>query len=140
MSKNRYYDPFEFINMGKSPKKLDVEKKNIYEPAPTELINNKKTKRAYLYRMDNNEKIIINKTVYVIGKNDACNYVITGNNAISRQHAEIQLKNNGVYIVDKKSTNKTFVNGNAIQPEHPTKIVNGDEIKLANIEFKLSIE
>nr|MDD5837959.1 FHA domain-containing protein [Eubacteriales bacterium] len=137
MNNNRYYNPFEFINSGSQENnntKIEMKSANA---SKTEA---KSSKRAYLNRVDNGERIVINKSIFVIGKNDACNYVITGNNAISRQHAEIHLKNNGVYIVDKKSTNKTFVNGNAVKPENPTKIVNGDEIKLANIKFKLLIE
>lgn len=44
------------------------------------------------------------------------------------------------YIIDKKSTNKTFVNGREIEPGKLVSIVNGDEIKLANVRLKLIIE
>ena len=98
-------------------------------------------KRACLIRQDNDDRIVINKANYKIGKSaEMCDYAITDNKTISRVHAEILLKNNQVYVVDKKSTNKTYVNGNLVQSEVPTLIKNGDEIKFSNVCFLLSIE
>jgi len=134
MNKNRYYDPFENINLDG----INAQKKS--EVISSNLVNSSCNQRIYLYRIDNNEKIAISKPSFIIGKNGICDYVIHGNNAISRQHAEINLKNNNVYIIDKKSTNKTFVNGREIEPGKLVSIVNGDEIKLANIRLKLIIE
>lgn len=134
MNKNRYYDPFENINLDG----INAQKKS--EVLSSKSVNSNFNQRVYLYRIDNNEKIAISKPFFVIGKNGICDYVICGNNAISRQHAEINVKNNNVYIIDKKSTNKTFVNGREIEPGKLVSIVNGDEIKLANIRLKLIIE
>lgn len=134
MNKNRYYDPFENINLDG----INAQKKS--EVISSNPVNSSCNQRIYLYRIDNNEKIAISKPSFIIGKNGICDYVIHGNNAISRQHAEINLKNNNVYIIDKKSTNKTFVNGREIEPGKLVSIVNGDEIKLANIRLKLIIE
>ena len=134
MNKNRYYDPFKNINSDG----INAQKKS--EVISSNPVNSSCNQRIYLYRIDNNEKIAISKPSFIIGKNGICDYVIHGNNAISRQHAEINLKNNNVYITDKKSTNKTFVNGREIEPGKLVSIVNGDEIKLANIRLKLIIE
>lgn len=131
MNSNKYYNPFEFLNVNNvNHDRISAEK----------VINDNKTQHAYLVRKDNNEEIIINKSCFVIGKNNSCNYVISGNNAVSRQHAEIELKNNSVYIKDKKSTNKTFVNGKELVPDELVKIVSGDEIKIANVRFALIIK
>ncbi|MFR5875188.1 MAG: FHA domain-containing protein [Eubacterium sp.] len=139
--KNKYYDPFECLNIQNISIKNSVDDNNLSKKtASTKPIKTSGAKRAYLIRIDNDEKIVINKVVFSIGKNDNSNYVIVGNNAISRNHAEIHLKNNTVYIVDKKSTNKTFVNNIAIQPETLIKISDGDKVKFANVEFVLSIE
>ena len=108
--------------------------------APTEPVKSSSAKRVYLIKKNNGEKIVINKPSFVIGKGNGCDYVITGNSAISRKHAELRIEKGSVYIVDKKSTNKTYINGNVIQPEIMTKINNGDNIKAANEEFLLSIE
>lgn len=134
MNKNRYYDPFENINLDG----INAQKKS--EVISSNPVNSSCNQKVYLYRIDNNEKIAISKPSFIIGKNGICDYVIHGNNAISRQHAEINLKNNNVYIIDKKSTNKTFVNGRETEPGKLVSIVNGDEIKLANIRLKLIIE
>lgn len=134
MNKNRYYDPFENINLDV----IDAQKNS--EVLSSKSVNSNFNQRVYLYGIDNNEKIAISKPSFIIGKNGICDYVIHGNNAISRQHAEINLKNNNVYIIDKKSTNKTFVNGREIEPGQLISIVNGDEIKLANVRLKLIIE
>ncbi len=134
MNKNRYYDPFENINLD------DINAQKNSEVISSNPVNSSCNQKVYLYRIDNNEKIAISKPSFIIGKNGICDYVIHGNNAISRQHAEINLKNNNVYIIDKKSTNKTFVNGREIEPGKPVLIANGDEIKLANVRLKLIIE
>lgn len=134
MNKNRYYDPFENINLSG----INAQKKS--EVLSSKSVNSSCNQRVYLYRIDNNEKIAISKPSFIIGKNGICDYVIHGNNAISRQHAEINLKNNNVYIIDRKSTNKTFVNGREIEPGKPVLIANGDEIKFANVRLKLIIE
>lgn len=134
MNKNRYYDPFENINLDG----INAQKKS--EAFSSNPVNSSCNQKVYLYRIDNSEKIAISKPSFIIGKNGICDYVIHGNNAISRQHAEINLNNNNVYIIDKKSTNKTFVNGREIEPGKLVSIVNGDEIKLANIRLKLIIE
>lgn len=139
MNKNRYYDPFEFINYNN----LDNSKVNIPQSTvtvPIEPVKSSYAKRVYLIKKNNGEKIVINKPSFVIGKGNDCDYVITGNSAISRKHAELRIEKGSVYIVDKKSTNKTYVNGNVIQPEIMTKINNGDNIKVANEELLLSIE
>ena len=86
MNKNRYYDPFENINLDD----INVQKKS--EVLSSKSVNSNFNQRVYLYRIDN------------------------------------------------KSTNKTFVNGREIEPGKLVSIVNGDEIKLANVRLKLIIE
>lgn len=139
--KNKYYDPFECLNIQNERHNKIINNNDVSEKTiPVQQKGKSGAKRAYLIRLDKYEKIAINKAVFLIGKSADSDYVIVGNNAISRNHAEIHLKNNAVYIVDKKSTNKTFVNNTAIQPEALLKISNGDKVKFANIEFVLSVE
>lgn len=92
--------------------------------------------RAYLLRRNTGEKISIDKTVFMIGKDDRySDYCIKGNTAVSRQHAEILNYNNHFFVVDKKSTNKTFFNGQEIMPETQIELFNGAILKFANEEF-----
>lgn len=139
MNKNRYYDPFEFVDCNMvNNRSMNISDCTV--TAPTEPVKSSSVKRVFLIKKNNGEKIVINKSSFIIGKGTDCDYIITGNSAISRKHAEFKIEKGSVYIVDKKSTNKTYVNGNVIQPDIMTKINNGDNIKVANEEFLLSIE
>ena len=73
---------------------------------------------------------------FILGKDTHhCDYAIVGNTAISRAHAEIVMYNNHYFIVDKNSTNKTFVNNNEIPPDSNIEIYNGTRIRLADEDF-----
>lgn len=94
----------------------------------------------HLIRNKNNERILLDKPVFRIGKEKSyVDYFIGDNTAISRSHANIVTRGNSYYIVDTNSTNHTFVNGNMIQSNTETVIHHGDKICLGNegFEFKL---
>ena len=93
--------------------------------------------RPMLYRQKTNEKILLDKPVFRIGKERSyVDYFIGDNTAISRSHANILTKDNGYYIVDTNSTNHTYVNGVMIQSNVETKLTHGTKIQLANEEFE----
>lgn len=94
----------------------------------------------YLIRVNTEEKIIINKQNFRIGKASmGVDYTVKGNGAVSRIHATIINKDDVYYIKDNKSTNRTFVNEKAVQEgesellTHDCRIILGDE----EFEFKL---
>lgn len=90
----------------------------------------------YLIRVKTGEKIFINKPVFRIGKDPKYSaYVVTGNNAISRNHADLIIRNYRFYIKDNNSTNKTYVDGKAIPVYEEVEIFPGMKIRLANEEF-----
>lgn len=94
----------------------------------------------YLIRTKYNEKILIDKPVFKLGKEKSyVDYFISDNSTISRSHANIISKDNNYYVVDTNSTNHTFVNGEMIQSNAETLIKPGDRIKLANEEFEFRI-
>ncbi len=67
-----------------------------------------------------------------IGNSPQSNIVVQGQ-YVSRNHAElIQLDNGDMLIVDKGSSNGTFVNGNRIAPETEVTITTRDTIQLAD--------
>lgn len=57
------------------------------------------------------------------------------NTQISRVHACIYLRHDGVYIEDRESTNGTFINSHRIEPLNQQKIQVGDLVSFANEEF-----
>ena len=125
MEKNRYYDPFAALNR---TKKEVYEKKLFTETVAVGTCS--------ITRKDNNEKITINVSPFVIGtKPDSCNYVVTDNKYVGRNHARIMVQDGKYFFVDNNSTNKSYVNGTQAPPQTSIQLKNGDEIKLANLSF-----
>ncbi|MGG3564702.1 FHA domain-containing protein [Neobacillus rhizosphaerae] len=90
----------------------------------------------YVVREKTQEKITINRTSFRIGKErQQCDYVVSDNNAVSRNHADILTRNGRYYIVDNGSTNKTFVDGRVIPVEKEREIFSGTKLRLANEDF-----
>ena len=93
-----------------------------------------------LIRQKNNEKIMINKPVFRIGKEKSyVDYFVGDNPAISRSHANIISRDDQFFIMDTNSKNHTYVNGMIIPANEEVKIDHGAVIVLANesFEFKL---
>ena len=93
-----------------------------------------------LIRKSNKKTDLIDKSPFIIGK-DALhvNLCINDNGAISRMHAKIETRPDGVYIEDCNSTNGTHVNGRRVIEGQPVKLADGDIIKLADEEFEYHI-
>lgn len=89
-----------------------------------------------LIRTKNQEKIIINKNVFRIGKSKTdVDYTVEDNVAISRVHAIIHKRDGACYIKDNDSTNNTYVNGVIIKGEKEQLLMKGMKISLADEEF-----
>lgn len=69
----------------------------------------------------------------VVGRSTQCDVTIPGTH-LSRQHAELQLKNGSVEVSDLKSANGTFVNEKKVST---TKLQPGDRIRFDVYSFKL---
>lgn len=94
----------------------------------------------FLIRRKNNEKIILNKPVFRVGKERSyVDYFIGDNTAISRSHANIITREGTYYVVDTNSTNHTFVNGNMINSNEEVQINHGDSIRFANEDFEFKL-
>lgn len=92
--------------------------------------------RAYLHRVQTDEKIDLNKPVFRIGKERSyVDYFVSNNGAVSRSHADIITRGSRFYIRDLNSKNRTFINGNPIASEYETELSDGDNVRLANEEF-----
>ena len=97
--------------------------------------------RPYLIRAQNNERIVLDKPVFRIGKEKSyVDYFIGDNTAISRSHANIIAKDGEYYVVDTNSTNHTYVNGGMIQSNVETRITHDTRIRLANEEFTFKLK
>lgn len=89
-----------------------------------------------LIRTKNQEKIMINKNVFRIGKSKTdADYTVEDNVAISRVHAIIHKRDGACYIKDNDSTNNTYVNGTILKGEKEQLLMKGMKISLADEEF-----
>lgn len=95
---------------------------------------------ATLTRDRTQQTFEINKPVYRIGtERKYCDLFICDNNFISRSHADIVTKNDRYYVIDRNSTNKTYVDGKAIPIEKEVEIFPGTKLRLANEEFTFKV-
>lgn len=94
-----------------------------------------------LLRLKTEESFPVDKAVFRIGAiANLCDLCISDNTYISRNHADIITREERYYIVDQKSTNKTYVDGKMIPPETEVEIFPGTQIRLANEDFVFNIE
>ncbi len=90
----------------------------------------------YLIRIKNEEKIIIDKESYKIGKDKSLvDYCVNDNNAVSRNHAHIISKNGGYFVLDNNSTNRTYIDEEIVPAYKEVEIHSGSRLKLGNEEF-----
>ena len=79
---------------------------------------------------------MINKPVFKIGKaTRGVDYRVSGNGAISRQHAVIVHKGDSYYIKDNNSTNHTYVNDVEIADDEEVLLKDNASIRLGDEDF-----
>ncbi len=94
-----------------------------------------------LIRQKNYEEVKITKYPFRIGKEKSfVDYFIGDNTAISRSHAEINLRDGEYFIKDTNSTNHTYINGTQIQSGVDVKLNVGDRLRFANEEFEFQMK
>lgn len=107
----------------------------------TVLLNSAAVHYPYLLRTADFDQVDVDKPLFRIGKEKACvDYFVSGNNAVSRVHADIVTESGRYFIQDHHSTNGTFVNGAPIPADQPVEIYDGDAIMLANEAFEFHID
>lgn len=96
---------------------------------------------AYLIRMKNGEKIVLNGDAkFVIGREPTyADYVIAGNKNVSRSHAALICRNGVFYVKDTYSKNGTFVDGQRCPAEKEITLRSGTKIKFADEEFEFKM-
>ncbi len=93
----------------------------------------------YIVRKSNGEKITVNTSDFSVGQGATSNYVVTGNTAVSRNHARIVTRNGQYYIIDNQSTNGTYIDDVKLVPNMETEIVSGQKLRFANEEYEFLV-
>lgn len=89
-----------------------------------------------LYRIRTEEKICINKRAFRIGnEQNYADYFVSDNDAVSRRHANIIIREKRCFVVDLGSTNGTYINDQSIPDQQEIEIHDGDRLRLADEEF-----
>lgn len=105
------------------------------------------------YLDDEENVVVINMHLYYPAKGDrieipdrglsigrskkSADYVIEGNNNISRPHATIYTRGSHVFIHDEDSRNGTFVNKDRVYPSDDVELSVGDRVVLADEIFEV---
>lgn len=92
--------------------------------------------RPFLIRVSNNQKIIIDKDNFVIGKDDKkADYCIIGNSAIADEHAFIVRHEKEYFLIDN-NTNYTYMNRVLLQPDEEVYIPHGAHLSFGDEDFE----
>lgn len=122
------------------PRSRSILSRTVGEAAKTNTLLNAPKAIPYLIRVNTEERIMLNKPVFKLGKaSRGVDYTVDGNGAVSRLHAVIMQKDGVCYIRDNKSTNHTYVNDKEV-PDGVEEILTHDSaIKLGDEEFIFKI-
>ena len=81
-------------------------------------------------------EIPVTEPEFIIGRGENC-HLRPSSDRVSRKHCAIRLQEGRVTVVDFKSTNHTFVNGEQVTSERELK--NGDRLKVGVLEFEIQL-
>lgn len=73
----------------------------------------------------------------IIGRDPGCDLLIS-NDTVSARHAKLSFHHKQWWIEDLRSTNGTYLNDEPVQTA--TVIISGDDFRLGEVEFQISIE
>ncbi len=144
-------DIYDDMNIEKTDEDKKPKSTSILNKSVTELVKDAvgavsaataNTPKAlpYLIRVSTEERIMLNKAVFKIGKaTRGVDYTVGGNGAISRQHAFIIQKDGVCYIKDNKSTNHTYVNGKRVEDGVEEILTHDSIVRLGDEEFTFKI-
>lgn len=112
-----------------------LQNENMGSDLSTTVLNNSVT----LVAKDGTE-YCVEELPKTVGKGSAADCIIPGDEAISRVHVTIHNYNNDGYVIeDMNSTNKTYLNGNPLEPEELVVLNDGDNLKLGKSEFTVRL-
>jgi hypothetical protein len=106
----------------------------------TTLLCEPEVRYPVLEREKTNDRIEIRQNTFSIGKDAGNDFVISDNKAVSRRHALIERQSDDYYIVDKGSTNHTYLNGEMLEQDRKYVLSGDDRIRVADEELLFYFE
>lgn len=95
----------------------------------------------YLIREKDGTRTTVDKPSFRIGKEGRyCDLFLYDNTAISRSHADIVTRDGRYFVVDRNSTNHTYVEGRLIPPEREVELYDNTHLRLANENFTFHLK
>lgn len=85
------------------------------------------------------EPIHVNHSIVLGCMEEGCSYILK-DRGISRMHAKLMEKADGLYLLDLNSTNGTYLNGQMIESGEDYKIEAGDHVAFAKSEFYVAVQ
>jgi hypothetical protein len=133
----------EFDNLGdfEPEQDEDLDKTQVFDELHQNALESLEIKKLnkipYIVRKKTGEKIIINRNIFKIGKEETyVDYCISDNPTISRSHADIIKKPDGFYVKDMGSLNHTFLNGVKLEQNVLKKLENGCLVQFSDEVFE----
>jgi len=109
----------------------------IHEPLiPYDLFSKMLLKIQFFFHLSTTVYSFDNNTVTKVGRSAKDNDMLIDDKQVSRQHLVIEYKDPHLYITDLNSVNGTYINGERLTPNTPTALNVGDELMIANANFK----
>ena len=110
------------------------------EKAETVMEDNNKHLYLESFEKGKYDPIRIRKESVILGTMaDSCNYTLMAR-GISRMHAKLMERADGLYLLDLNSTNGTYLNGEMIESGQDYKLEEGDMVAFALSEFYVARE
>jgi pSer/pThr/pTyr-binding forkhead associated (FHA) protein len=81
-------------------------------------------------------EIPVTEPEFIVGRSEDC-HLRPASDRVSRKHCAIRRQEGRVTVVDFKSTNHTYVNGEQVTAERELK--NGDRLKIGALEFEVQL-
>ena len=83
-----------------------------------------------LHTLNDDFSVVIDKPLIVLGRESELKDYLKNKPFVSRQHAELTVIADKVFIKNLSKTNKTFINNEEISSDTPVELHEGDEIGL----------
>ena len=90
-------------------------------------------------RPDSYPDISLNRDHLLIGKNPDKADIILPFETVSRVHARIEKRSDGLYVTDLFSTNGTFLDGHRLEPNRSARLLDSARLTIAGYNYRVQI-